>query len=67
MLVHDTIVLLDHLKYLLLARLHDVAPNDQFFKNEVSLVEIENEVQLAHVAKVAVKYFDEVVDHIKRD
>ncbi len=43
-LVHQRIVLLNHLEHLLLAWLHDVPAYDQFLKDKVGLVEVEDEI-----------------------
>jgi hypothetical protein len=64
-LVHQSIILGDTLEYLLFACLHQVTPYDHFLQYEVCLVKVENQIELAHVPEVLVKYFDKVMDHIE--
>ena len=65
MLVHQCIILRNHLEHLLFARLDDMPAYYKFFKDEVGLVEVEYQVQFADVPKVTIKDLNEVVDHIK--
>ena len=65
--VHKGVIVPDHLQCLLLRALHDVPSHDHLFQNEVGLVEVEDEVQLAHIAKVAVEDLDEVVDDVEHN
>ena len=39
--------------------------HDHFFQDEVCLVEVEDEIELAYIAKVPVEHLDEVVDNIE--
>ena len=66
-LVHEGVVATNHFERLFLGAFHDEAPYDHFFENEVGLVEVEDEIELAHVAEVSVQNFDEVVDDVKHD
>jgi hypothetical protein len=63
-LVHKGIILGDLLEHLLFAGFHKVPSNDHFFQYEGGLVKVENQIELAHVAKVLVKYFDKMMYHI---
>ena len=64
-LIHKGIILLHHFKHLLLAGLHHVPPDDQLLQDEVGLMKVEDEVELAHVSEVAVQYLHELVDDIQ--
>ena len=66
-LVHEGVVLAYHLQRLLLATLHDEPAYNHLLQNEVCLVEVEDQVQLADIAKVAVKDLDEVMDDVEDD
>ena len=52
---------------MLLAALNDVAAHDHFLENEVRLVEVENQIQLAHVSEVFVENLDEVMDDVQHN
>ena len=39
--------------------------NYHFLQYEVCLVKVENQIELAHVPEVLVKYFDEMMDNIE--
>jgi len=66
-LVHKGVVTANHFERLLLGTFHDEAAHDHFFQDEVRLVEVENQVQFAHVTEVAVEYLYEVVDDVQHD
>jgi hypothetical protein len=66
-LVHQSIILGDTLEHLLFACLHQVTSNYHFFQYEVCLVKVENQIELAHVPEVLVKYFDKVMDNIENN
>ena len=52
---------------MLLAALDNVAAHDHFLENEVRLVEVENQIQLAHVSEVFVENLDEVMDDVQHN
>ena len=41
--------------------------DDHFFENEIGLVEIEDEVQLANIAEVLVEHFYKMVNNVKHN
>ena len=65
--VHEGVVRANHFEDALLRALHDEAADNHFLQNEIGLVEVEDQVQLAHVAKVSVEHLYEVVDHVQHD
>ena len=66
-MIHEGVVATYLFERLLLRAFHDEAAHDHFLHDEVRLVEIENEVELAHVAEVAVENLDEVVNDVEYD
>ena len=53
------------MQYFLFGRLLEFSRNDRFIKEVVRLVEIEDDVQLAHVPKVTIQNLNVVVDHLE--
>ena len=47
------------------AGLHDFTADDHLVEDLVHLVEVEDEIEFAHAAKVLVQYLDEQVDEFK--
>jgi hypothetical protein len=54
------------MEYFLFGCLLQFSRNDRFIEQVVCLVEIENNVQFAHVAEVTVQNLDVVMDHLER-
>jgi hypothetical protein len=54
------------MQYFLFGGLLEFSRNDRFVEEVVRLVEIENNVQFAHVTEVTVQDLDVVVDHLER-
>ena len=63
-LVHECVIVSYHLQCLLLRAFHNVPAHDHLFQYEVGLVEVKDEVELADIAKVAVKHLHKVVDDV---
>ena len=63
--VHQLIVVRYHFEHVLLVGLNDVAADDHLFEDEVSLMEIEDEVELAHITEVLVEDLDEVMNNVE--
>jgi hypothetical protein len=49
----------------LFARLFDLAGEEHLVQNGIHLVEVENQVQFAHVSKKGIQHLDEEVDGFK--
>ena len=65
--IHELVIGCNHFEDLLLTALNDVAADDHFFENEIGLVEIEDEVQLANIAEVLVEHFYKMVNNVKHN
>jgi len=64
-LLHHGVLFGDTLEHSALARLLDLPRHHNLIENIVSLVEVEDEIELANVAEVAVQAFHEVVDRFQ--
>ena len=66
-LVHQGVVAANHFQCLLLRAFHDEATDYHLLQDEVGLVEVEDQIELAHVAEVAIKHLNEVVNDVEHD
>ena len=57
--------LLEARKHVRLARLLDLAREEHLVEHSAHLVEVEHEIQLAHILKVRVEDFDKQVDRLE--
>lgn len=62
-----TILCANHAEHILLTAFLHLAGEEQFIKDEVGLLEVEDDVQLAHVAVVLVHLFYVAVNNLERD
>ncbi len=65
--VLQTVLLTDTPQHVLLTALLHLARQQQLIQYEVGLLEVEDNVQLAHVAVVLVHLLDVAVDNLQRD
>ncbi|GMS79324.1 hypothetical protein PENTCL1PPCAC_1499 [Pristionchus entomophagus] len=57
----------DRFQHLLLARLLHFSSQKELIEDEVGLLEVEDDVQLAHTSEVLVQQFDVAVDSLETD
>ena len=65
--VFETVLLSDAAQHILLAALLHLASEKELVKDEVRLLEVEDDVQLAHVAVVLVHLLDKAMHNLQRD
>lgn len=63
----QTVLLADYSQHILLTALLNLPGQEQLVQYEVRFLEVEDDVQLAHVAVVLVHLLDVAVHHLERD
>ena len=63
--VHQLIIIGNQFQNLFLTGFNNMSSNNHFFKNKISLMEIKNQIKLADISKISIKYLYEMMDNVQ--